>query len=274
MRGSNIGNARSAAELVMASINNGAAGFTFTVSGTTLAILDEINKNRFAEVGYYPLVPNVSEMVRIAGKAGGIPGLAKEMAMEVVSCLDRRLLLNFVKGVLLNDRGSLFKSYLAYEYHRIRRIIKKENGGHLSSILLHEVVTDMALALDMEWLFRAHIRFMTELGIKPGFETRNLPYMVKQFKKWQIDTSGMVIEASFNAVGFQMSPSKASCEEALAYVQNAEVIAISVLAAGYLKLSDAFDYISTLKNLSGVAIGVSSEQQAVSTFLLGRQAFT
>jgi hypothetical protein len=126
----------------------------------------------------------------------------------------------------------------------------------------------------MEWLFRAHIELMTELGLIPGFETRNLPYLTKQFKKWQLDTSRMVIEAPFNAAGFQMCPSKVDCEEALEFVQNAEVIGFSILAGGYLKLPEAFDYISTLKCLSGVAIGVSSEKQAVSTFSLAKRVFT
>jgi len=271
-RGSNINNAASAAQLVMTSINNGATGFTFTVSEMTLAIVNEINKSKFAEVKYYPLVPNVSEMVRIAGSAGGIPGLAKQMAKQVITCIDGRLLYNFTKGIIINDPGSLLKSYLTYEYHRINHAIKPKQGGRLISILLHETLTDMALALDMEWLFREHIRLMNELKIKPGFETRNLPYLAKQFKKWNIDTSEIVIEASFNAIGFQMSPSKASCEEALESLDGAEVIAISVLAAGYLKLPEAFSYLSTQKGLSGMAIGVSNEKQAVSTFVEGKQA--
>lgn len=272
-REDNIGNAHFAAGLVMASLANGANGFTFTVSETTLAILDEINKSRLRNVMYYPLVPNVTELVRMAGSVGGVPGLAKEMARQVLACLDGRLLFNGAKGAILNDPGSILKSYLIYEYRRLQNVIKKGPCGYLRSILLHEVVTDMALALDMEWLFGAHIKLMTELGLKPGFETRNFPYLVKQFKKWQIDPDGIVIEAPFNAIGFQMCPSKEDCEEALEYMQSAEVIAFSVLAAGYLKLPEAFNYISTLKGLRGVTVGVSNEKQAVSTFSLAKQVF-
>ena len=83
----------------------------------------------------------------------------------------------------------------------------------------------------------------------------------------------MVIEAPFNAAGFQMCPSREECEKALEYVQKAEVIAFSILAAGYLKLPEAFAYASTLKGLSGIALGVSSEQQAVATFSMARKEF-
>lgn len=272
-RAGNIGNASFAAELVMTSIKNGATGFTFTVSDTTLAILGQIGNEKIENIAYYPLVPNVTELVRMAGSTGGIPGLAREMARRVVSSMNVRILPNLVKGFILNDPGALFKSYLTYEYLRLERVIGKGAGGCLKSVLLHEIVTDMALALDMEWLFRAHIGLMNELGLKAGFETRNLPYLVSQFIKWQIDPGGMVIEAPFNAAGFQMCPSKGDCEKALEYVQKAEVIAFSILAGGYLKLPEAFTYVSTLKGLSGIALGVSSEKQAVSTFSLAKRNF-
>jgi hypothetical protein len=44
------------------------------------------------------------------------------------------------------------------------------------------------------------------------------------------------------------------------------VIAISILAAGYLSPSDAIDYIATLPNIKGVAVGVSKEKHAQETF--------
>ena len=76
------------------------------------------------------------------------------------------------------------------------------------------------------------------------------------------------------AAGFQMCPSREDYERALVYLKGAEVIAISVLAAGFLKPSEAFEYANTLKDLSGVAVGVSNKKQAVATFSLAKQVFT
>jgi hypothetical protein len=45
-------------------------------------------------------------------------------------------------------------------------------------------------------------------------------------------------------------------------------MAISVLAAGYLKPAEAIDYIASLRNVKGVAIGVSKERHAQETFKL------
>lgn len=271
-RGNNIENAEFATELVLTSMENGANGFTFTVSDTTLAIINCISKQHILGIEYYPLIPNVNELVRIAGSAGGIPGLAKEMASRMISARHIGMPLGLLNGALINNSEALFKSYITYEYLRLKRALEKEAGGYLKSILLHEIVTDMALALDMEWLFRAHIALMRKLGLKPGFETRNLPFMIKQFQKWQIDPAGMVIEAPFNATGFQMCPSQQDCEAALELTPKAEVVAFSVLAAGYLNPEEAFAYLSTLKGLSGVALGVSTQKQAVSTFKLAKQS--
>jgi hypothetical protein len=63
-----------------------------------------------------------------------------------------------------------------------------------------------------------------------------------------------------------MIPSKEECENALAQIPETDVIAISILAAGYLELGTAADYIHALSNLNGVAVGVSKERHAQETF--------
>jgi hypothetical protein len=124
----------------------------------------------------------------------------------------------------------------------------------------------MALALNLDWLFKSYVDFMLELGIKPGFETRNFAYLVNKFRDWDIDFKNVVIATPFNAVGFQMNPSKEECEKALVDVGASSVIAMSILAAGYLKPSEAIDYIKNLPHLKGVVIGVSKENHACETF--------
>jgi hypothetical protein len=81
--------------------------------------------------------------------------------------------------------------------------------------------------------------------------TRNFPYFVDKFVDWEIDFSKLAVAASFNSVGFQMNPSKSDCEAALAKIPEAEVIAISILAAGHLKPAEAATYLRTLPTISG-----------------------
>lgn len=59
-----------------------------------------------------------------------------------------------------------------------------------------------------------------------------------------------------------MCPSKIECEEAIERVHAAEVIAMSILAAGYLKPADAVGYLADLQGISGIVVGVSNESQA------------
>lgn len=267
LRADNILDTKHAAKLVVTSVNNGANGFTFTVSETTLSILREINKSKLAnKIALYPLVPNVNEFVRTAGSTGGLPGLAKDITKKMSAVMDFQLLGNGIRGIICNEPKLLLKAYLKYEYIRLQNTLRKGHNIFLASILLHEVVTDMALALDMQWLFRAHIELMTKLKLQPGFETRNLPYFVKQFNKWQIDFNGVVIEAPLNPIGFQMCPSKTECENAISNAPGSEIIAFSILAAGYVNLPQALDYVTSLPGIKGVAIGVSNEKQAVETF--------
>ena len=60
--------------------------------------------------------------------------------------------------------------------------------------------------------------------------------------------------------------SKEACEEALRKAPEVEVIAMSILAAGYLGPSEAIDYITSLPELGGAVAGISNETQAGETF--------
>ncbi len=157
-------------------------------------------------------------------------------------------------------------TYLSYELNRIRCSTGKQ--VNLASVLLNEIIGDMGLALDLDWLFKSFITYLSERGIMPGFNTRNFPYLVRKFNEWGIDLDEILIATPFNKVGFQMNPSKKACEKTLMTISKPTVLAISVLAAGYFKPIEALDYLNLLNNLRGLIIGVSTEEQAQETFKL------
>jgi hypothetical protein len=256
-----------AANLVMTSLENGADGFMFSVSEMTLSILRVIRERRDIErLSLYAIVPYAFEYVRLATQVGGISGLAKKIGKQVLASGNVRAVVMGLKGVMWADPVAVMKTYLTYEISRIESSAGKQ--AKLDSILLHQVVTDMALALNLDWLFKSYADFMLKLGITPGFNTGNFAYLVNKFREWNIDLSKIIIAAPFNKVGFQMIPSRMECEKALESVPGPNTIAISILAAGYLSPSDAIDYIATLLNMKGVAVGVSKESHAHETFRL------
>jgi len=132
--------------------------------------------------------------------------------------------------------------------------------------MLHKMITDMSLALDLNWLFKAYIEFLLKKDIVPGFNTGNFAFLVDKFREWEINLDQLLIAAPFNNVGFQMIPSKEACEKALSMLPEPNSIAISILAAGYVKPSQAAEYIASLPNIKGVAVGVSKEKHAKETF--------
>jgi hypothetical protein len=239
----------------------------FSVGDTTLSILNKLPEKTLKErLNLYALVPYAYEYVRIATHSGGLTGLAKRFAIQVLHSGNLKTALIGLKGVLTSNPMDVLKAYISYEIVRIKSSAK--NRGILRCVLLHEVITDMAIALNLETFVKSYIKFMVDHNIEPGFETRNFSYFVNKFKEWNIDFKGLVIAAPFNKIGFYMNPSKIECEKALADVSGSTVIMMSILAAGYLKPSEAIDYIHGLPNANAIVVGVSNEQQARQTFKL------
>jgi hypothetical protein len=266
-RGTGITHAKYASDIVKTAIENGANGFMFSVSETTLSILHMLPEKEPKErLNLYALVPYAYEYVRLATHEGGLPGLAKRFAKEVLQSGNLKTVGVGLKGVLTSDPMDVMKAYLSYEIIRVKASAK--NRGVLRSVLLHEVITDMAIAHNLESLVKSYIKFMNDHGIEPGFETRNFSYLVNKFKEWDIDFKGIVLAAPFNKIGFYMNPSKDQCEKALADVSGSTVIMMSILAAGYLKPKEAIDYVRGLPNANAIVVGVSNEQQARETFSL------
>jgi hypothetical protein len=264
-RNANIYQSKYAANLVISALENGADGFMFSASETTLSILREIKKTRKHEdMKLYAIIPYAYQSVRLATSSGGIPGLAKQMIKQILRSMNLRALGYGVKGVITMDLDAVMKTYVLYEISRINSVAGKD--ANLVSVILHEVITEMALAFNLESLFKSYIKFLKKREIEPGFETRNFALLINKFRKWDIDLREVGITTAFNKVGFQMNPSKAACEEALMTADGADIVAMNILASGYLKPPEAVDYIRTLPNLTGVVAGVSNEQQAKETF--------
>ena len=258
-----------AANVILASLKNGAEGFSFSVSDLTLSILRSLRKRKSVdEVNLYAMVPYAFEYVRVATQTG-TPGLIKRFAKQLVFTGNVRAISEGLWSAVRMDPEGFVHTYLAYELSRIRSSGGKQ--AKLVSVLLNEVIGDMSLALNFDWLFKSFISYLSRRGITPGFNTRNFPYLVNKFKKWGINLDEILIVTPFNQSGFQMHPSKDECEKTLKSLSSPNVLAISVLAAGYYRPSEAIDYVAALENLKGVMIGVSNEQQARSTFSLFKE---
>lgn len=255
-----------AADLVLTSIRNGADGFMFSVSDLTLSILKILREQKTVnQLKLYAIVPYAFEYVRVATQTG-TPGLVKKFVKQLAVSGNIGAILGGLKASITMAPKGLVKTYLDYEISRIKSSAGKQ--ANLVSVILHEVITDMSLALDLDWLFHSFISYLSKRGMTPGFNTRNFPYLVQKFREWNIDLDKIVIVTQFNKAGFQMNPSKEECEKTLSSLTSPIVLAISVLAAGYFSPQVAVEYVTDLKNLKGVVAGISTEQHARETFKL------
>jgi hypothetical protein len=151
----NPSNVEFATQLVKFSLQNGASGFMFSVSETTLSILKALDHNKKPDL--YAIVPYAYEYVRLAAKVGGISGLAKQVSGKILLSRNMAAVASNFIGLMRFDPSAFLKIYLTYEISRIRSVAGKD--AKLKSVILHEVITDMAIALDLEWFFKSYINF-------------------------------------------------------------------------------------------------------------------
>jgi hypothetical protein len=268
-RSSTIDSIEGKADVVLTALESGADGFMFSVSDTTLSILRNMRERKSVNgVKLYPIVPYAFEYVRVATQTG-TPGLANRFVKQIAFSGDVRALFGGLAAVLKMSPSGLVNTYLSYEISRIKSAVGSRKN--LASVFLHEVITDMGLALNLKWLFNAYRDFFSKKEIVPGFHTRNFPYLVKKFNEWKLDLNHTIITTPFNKAGFQMNPSREECEATLGNLSSPIVVAISVLASGYIKPSEALDYVAGLDNVKGIVAGVSNEQQARETFNLFKE---
>ena len=156
-----------AANLVSLSIDNGADGFMFSLNENTVSLLKIIREKRQdLSMRLYPTVPSAYEYVRLSSQSGTV-GLMMHVAKQVVISGDFKAMAFGVQGVVKTDPTVLLKAYLNYELSRMKPLTNSRI--HVHSLLLHEIVTDMALALNWDWLFQTYVKYLSKLGIKPGF---------------------------------------------------------------------------------------------------------
>lgn len=174
-----------------------------------------------------------------------------------------KVLLRGTVSAFTSDPVRMLKAYIDMELAGIRRL----RGANLTSVLLHEVVTDLGVSFQSKELFDQYIRHIRDsYNATPGFVTRNFVRFVRFFEGAGYSVGDMLVLTPMNKIGFQMIPSREACEDCLAHLTSSDVIAMSILAGGYLGLDEAIQYVRRLQNLSGTVVGVSSKEHARQTF--------
>jgi hypothetical protein len=234
----------------------GVKAITMSSHSRTGEILKCIREKGLGNINYYPLIPYVQEYVRIAGEKGTV-GLLTEVLRSASTFAKSKILLKGGIGLLKKDVLNLLGTLIDIELLPFK-------GYPVRAVFLHNVLTDLALSIRSEEIFRFYIEYITRNhSAIPGFSTLNLARLVKTFYTWGI--TDPLVMTSINKVGFQMNPSKEECESCLREYK-VKVLAMSTLASGYLKPKEAYEYVFSLPNIKSVAVGVSTREHADETF--------
>jgi hypothetical protein len=251
------------AETMMTAISCGANGFTFSAHPTNLKILDTlIHSGLPSDFGIWPVLPYAAGYIRTVNETG-IKGLIDDVMSKLSFSDKARLLSKGALSALTLDPIRLMKTYLDMELANIVSL----KGVNLTTVMLHEVITDLGISLEAKQLFHSFLRHIRDrYDVMPGFVTRNFVKFVEFFERYELSLDGVAVMTPVNRIGFQMNPSRESCEAVLSRMTHKNVVAMSIMAGGYLGLDEAIDYLGKLKNLSGIAVGVSSKEHAEHTF--------
>ena len=142
--------------------------------------------------------------------------------------------------------------------------MKQLKGMNVDSIFLLNIVTDLLLGLGMHNLFLEFSNYVeSKYHVKAGFFTMNY----SRLHDILINDLGMVnpmICSDVNQIGFRMNPNQISVETKI-NEKNSHNIAMSILASGAIRPTDAVDYIGKLKGIDSVVFGASSNIHILET---------
>lgn len=255
-----IASANQIIELLELSYSMNVRGFVVSTHPQVKTVIEYMlnNTDLHKKISFYPILPYAYGYVRQMTEEGIVSTINNALAPANIQ---KKVKIMFSGGLsmLKKDVNGLLKTFIDVE-------LLPFNNVNVRCVLLHDVLTDLALSLKLKNIFELFIEQINDkYNAIPGFVTKNFARFIRQLQEWDMDKH--VIMAPFNKVGFQMNPSREECEYALRDCKS-DVIAMSTLAAGYLKPKEAYEYIFSLPKMDSIVVGVSKKEHAKETFAL------
>ena len=258
-------NEEKSAQTIRAAFEAGAQGFNFSPSSELYGILKSMKENGYRhEFGLYPILPDINTYRETFLTQGSL-GMVRQILAELSWSGKVRMIAQSGLSILTVDITRAMKAYIDMEIERLFQVMPER--ARLRSTLIFEALTDMAVAFRTRDIITEYANYLQDkYHIKAGFVTRNLPRFVEFCQQFGLPLRDIVVMTPVNAIGFQMTPTREDCETTLSKLAEANVIAMSVLAGGQIQIDEAIEYLRTVRNVSSVAIGVSTVSHAQETF--------
>ena len=241
----------------------GGTGMMLSTHPKAMTIMEAIGSEPelSKKLNLYPLIPYAQGYVRRANEKGVI-GMVTDTLGSASTSRKFKILLKGGVGMLRKDFLNILSTLIDVEMLPFKE-------SNVKAVFLHNVLTDLALSLKAQGIFEFYIDYIKDnYGVAPAFGTMNFARLVESFDEWGLKKP--LIMASFNRAGFQMNPTREECERCLGEY-DVEVLAMSTLAAGYLKPEEAYEYLFSLPNIKSVVVGISTREHAEETFGIIRE---
>ncbi|MDZ7267398.1 MAG: hypothetical protein ONB48_08725 [candidate division KSB1 bacterium] len=249
-------------EIVNFSFDQGVRGMMMSTHERAFVVAGEIQKDARLqrELGIYLLVPYVAKYIKQANEKG-LVNIVKD-ALSGTSLQDKLgMFWRGGMGLLTRDFKKILTAMIDFEVAPFASL-------NLRAIFLHDVMTDLALGWEVPEVFQLYAEHVQgKYGAIPAFCTKNLGRLMRLLGRAGIDNP--LIMASINKLGYQVNPSRAAFEQTLRE-HRLQLLAMSTLAAGYLKPGEAYEYLFSLPNIAAVVVGVSKKTHARETFSIIR----
>ena len=236
----------------------GIHAFTFSTHDRVRDLCDHFraHPDRYADLRLYPAMPYAQKYAHaVANK--GILGAIKEAVLDHNTT--RR-----AAGMIARGSSVLFTQN-AVEIMRL--LVDAEmtmfRDLNVRVIFLQNVVTDLLLGAGWYGMLAAFAEYVEErYQTRAGFITLNMPRLVDVLLDEGIDNP--VVCSAINKVGFQMHPDKSAYEEALT-TKLFTAAAMSILAAGAIKPTEAIEYVAGFDKIQSIVFGASTRSHIEQT---------
>jgi hypothetical protein len=243
-------NTENVISLVRAAYRAGVTGLMLSTHERARAIAEALRRDSELSSGLHLhiLLPYMAKYVRTANERGSL-AMLEEMLKQATWAERMAIGLKAGMGVVKKDLLAILGALIKIELLPFK-------GLNLQSVFLHNSLTDMLAALRAREVVHFFMRNIEEeYGARPAFCTLSAGLSMSYFR--EIGLEAPVMMAPFNPAGFQMNPSRERCEQLL-QEYPCHMVAMSVLAAGYVTPADAARYLSSLTGIDSIIFGASS----------------
>jgi hypothetical protein len=211
------------------------------------------NKSKYDQLTWYPSIPYPHKYANMVNEKGIFPAIndvlfSNNSALGVLGMMAKGGLAVFNK-----DAIELMKMLVDVE-------VKMFKGLNVRVVFLQNIIVDLILGYGVKDVFYEYCNYVRiKYKALPGLITQNLPHLKAKLEEWGIEE--VVICSSINRIGYLMSPDIDSYLDSIKKNDSSkyQLMAMSTLASGAIRPSEAYEFINSL-NIQSVVFGASSEK--------------